>query len=218
MRRRDGALLSLLAAAILGCHASAGARPAPPVEAKASDGRWQDDPVCRMVFFAVLEGLYEDGVPTEVVDLVVPRGETGDDAVKHCFVIRCPLCNPVYEAFRLYQVRKPFASDPERADTFRRKPVAPETVPSLRSSDVYTRIRAMGGLVQPWIERRLESMRLTEAERVDWRGKLLARAKQGDGIFAEFKHAGGNVYAEKWFFYDGCQACKAVEQAVKKDR
>ena len=32
---------------------------------------WKDDPVCQMVFFAVLEGLYSQGVSDEVVESIV---------------------------------------------------------------------------------------------------------------------------------------------------
>ena len=31
---------------------------------------WRSDAACQIVFFAVLEGLYTDGVPDEVVDLI----------------------------------------------------------------------------------------------------------------------------------------------------
>lgn len=182
-------------------------------ESPAPDSRWQDDPACRMVFFATLEGLYTDGIATEVVDLIVPRG---DDSIQRSFVLQCPLCHPVYEAFRLYQSRQPFAMDPDKTDTFGRAKPDPELLKALRSEDVYTRIRAMGGLVRPWIEKRLAMMRLTEAETKEWKDRLLKRVEEGDRQFKKLKQTEGTVYSKHWLFYDGCQACKAVEGAVKK--
>src|SRR4051794_38029157 len=66
---------------------------------------WKEDPVCKMVFFAVLEGLYEDGVANEAVDNIVGKTKDGKTEIRHTFVFQCPLCHPVYEAFRLYQHR-----------------------------------------------------------------------------------------------------------------
>ena len=63
------------------------------VKPKTAQVDWQKDPVCRMVFFAVLEGLYEDGVPGDVVDSIVPRKVgKGKHRMKTSFVFSCPLC------------------------------------------------------------------------------------------------------------------------------
>ena len=44
---------------------------APPPKVKSLD--WKKDPVCQMIFFAVLEGLYADGVTDDVVEAVVSQ-------------------------------------------------------------------------------------------------------------------------------------------------
>ncbi len=182
-----------------------------PQESKPAAVRWQDDPACRMVFFAVLEGLYTDGVPNEVVDLITPRE---GDAVRHSFVIECPLCHPVLEAFRLYQSRRPFAQD--KGDTFGKVEIKPALLAALKNESVFTRIQAMGSLVQPWIERRLALMRLDAKEMAEWKAKLLARAKEGGELFNRLKREKGTSYEKDWQFYGGCQACEAVERAVNK--
>ena len=182
-----------------------------PQDPKPVVSRWQDDPACRMVFFAVLEGLYTDGVPNEVVDLITPKE---GDAVRHSFVVECPLCHPVLEAFRLYQSRRPFAQD--KGDTFGKMEVKPELLTALKSDSVFTRIQAMGRLVQPWIERRLALMRLDAKEMAEWKAKLLARAKEGGELFDRLKREKGSTYEKDWQFYAGCQACEAVERAVNK--
>ena len=60
---------------------------------------WKTDPACRLVFFAVLQGLYEDGVSDEVVNSIVPPDKKGREKMRHSFVLDCPLCQPTYEAF-----------------------------------------------------------------------------------------------------------------------
>jgi len=184
-----------------------------PARVKSED--WQDDPVCRMVFFAVLEGLYTDGVPTEIAELIAPRKEVGKDEVQHSFVIECPMCHPVFEAFRLYRDRKPFASG-EGRNTFGTWKGDPKIVENLKSDQVFTRISAMGALVEPWIRKRLESMRLTEEETATWNKALLDRARKGGERFSALRATPGTVYNKLWGFYGGCQACEAVERAVKK--
>ena len=62
------AALALLAPAF----AAEPAKKEAPAAPKLTDD-WKDDPVCRMVFFAVLEGLYTDGVSSEAADRVVGR-------------------------------------------------------------------------------------------------------------------------------------------------
>src|SRR5262245_60918988 len=53
---------------------------------------WTEDAYSQTVFFAVLEGLYRDGVSTEVVELAL----AGDPATRQwdLFVYACPLCTP----------------------------------------------------------------------------------------------------------------------------
>ena len=90
---------------------TASAQPGEKVPAKPVTD-WKADPVCQMVFFAVLEGLYTDGVPDDVIEAVVsPPEKPGAAPLARNFVPQCPLCHPVYEAFALYQKRPTFAGD-----------------------------------------------------------------------------------------------------------
>src|SRR5205085_530129 len=83
-------------------------KPAAPKKALKPPPDWKADPVCKMVFFAVLEGLYEEGVSSDAVDSVVGKSKDGKTEIKQTFVFECPLCHPVYEAFRAYQQRPLF--------------------------------------------------------------------------------------------------------------
>jgi hypothetical protein len=143
---------------------------------------WPQSRASQLVFFAVLEGLYRDGVQNDDVDLIIPPGKDGRGGfdLEH-FVYACPLCHPAFEAFRLYRQREPFYGLKARVDSF--GPGLDEVVRAqLRSPDAEQRRQAIQGLVNRWVERRLEMMRLTEAERADITREMEAGRKQGMGM------------------------------------
>ena len=127
-------------------------------------GTWAQSQASQLVFFAVLEGLYRDGVTNTDVDLIIPPGEDGKSKfdLEH-FVYACPLCHPAYEAFRLYRHRDAFYGFKAQIDTLGTG--LDETVKaSLRSSDAAQRREAIEGLIRRWVGQRLEMMRLSKAE------------------------------------------------------
>src|SRR5947207_11898373 len=87
----SGALAFKLGGAATSAHTSA------------ARGTWAESRTSQLVFFAVLEGLYRDGVSNDDVDRIIPPGKNGKDTFdpEH-FVYACPLCHPAFEAFRLY--------------------------------------------------------------------------------------------------------------------
>src|SRR3954465_7841787 len=89
--------------------ANEGGQVKPPATPVVKD--WKADPACRLVFFAVLQGLYEDGVSDEVVNSIVPADKKGREKMRHSFVLDCPLCQPTYEAFCVYQSRPRFLDE-----------------------------------------------------------------------------------------------------------
>jgi hypothetical protein len=174
---------------------------------------WHADPVCQTVFFAVLEGLYTDGVPDRVVDAVVPRNpKDGANPVKTSFVVHCPLCQPVYEAFALYQKRPAFAGDAKRSAFG--KGIEPELDKQLVSPDPKTRLTALKVLVQRWVGRRLTAMRLTDAEKAEWTAKLAARSGEGRGLLS--KLLGTDPAYTGWSLYWGCAACNGTTAASRE--
>lgn len=179
------------------------AAPPPPSE------QWRNDPACQMVFFAVLEGLYVDGVPDEAVDLIVPPKTNLDTNVKHDFVFRCPLCHAAYEAFVLYQRRQAFNGANEKKSTFGKNFDA-RVIEQLKSDKPQVRVYAMGRLIRPWIDRKLNEMNLDETQKAAMVKKLLDYAAEGDRMFREYKQDPKSVYIE-WQFYGGCQACEAAK-------
>jgi len=188
---------------------------APVKEKEALDppsAEWRRDPACQLVFFAVLEGLYTDGVPDEAVNLIVPP-DAGKEGVKHSFVFRCPLCHAAYEAFVLYQNRTAFNGSGEKRSTLGGS-FDVKIIEQLKAKDVRTRVFAMGALIRPWIERRMKLNKLDSKEQEALLKKLLAYAADGDKLFRQYRGDVKSVYHE-WMFYGGCQACEAAERVAR---
>lgn len=153
-----------------------------------SAGRiWPRDPVSQMVFFAVLEGLYTDGVSNETVDLIIPRNPiTGKQDLTEHFVDQCPLCAPALEAFRLYRMRQNFSEikledrNLEDRNTFGSgSGIGANLVERLKSNNKLERLETIQGLIDSWVNRRLNLMHLTPEERSKWSQKIEARRKEG---------------------------------------
>lgn len=168
---------------------------------------WQDDPLCQFVFFAVLEGLYRDGVQNEVVDAILAADvDSPDDKIKRCFVFKCELCHAVYEAFNLYRARPPFANAGGKVAFG--EGVDPAILEKLEGDDVRARVYAMGSLIRPWIQHRVEGTRMTDAEKAAMKKKFKEYAKEGTELLSKFRRDPGSVYID-WNFYGTCQACEA---------
>lgn len=169
---------------------------------------WYRNPDCRLVFFATLEGLYEDGIPTEAVDLIVGKESKASNPVKHDFVFYCKLCHAVYEAFVLYQRRQTFNAT--EVDTFQQGALAPALLDRLKSPEARTRVYAMGELVQPWIKRKLLAMDMNDAEKRALMTRLLNLVAEGKEFLDDHRR-NDPEYGDDWMFYGACQACEAVK-------
>jgi len=200
--------LSLLVAVTL----SPAADPPKPAVPKQAAPRptvdWKEDSVCKMVFFAVLEGLYEDGVSTEAAASVVGRAKDGKAEIRRTFVFQCPLCHPVYEAFRAYQQRPAFR---DKGDTFG-KGIDAKSEAGLRSEYLLTRQRALQELVQRWVERRLNGMGLSPEQKSNWARRLKERSGEGNARLDQLK--GTDAWYRLWG-YGFCAACAGCEGACK---
>jgi hypothetical protein len=168
--------------------------------------KWQDSEAGQFVFFAVLEGLYRDGVPNEVVDLIIDPPREMDNKVKHTFVFQCDICHAAFEAFVLYRRRQIFQKSGER-DTFG-KGVNEDIVKRLKDGDAVTRVHALGALMRPWILARVEQMKLTREKQEGLVTTLLNfKAEANDKL--RLLRVNDPLYKD-WMFYGGCQACEAA--------
>jgi hypothetical protein len=169
---------------------------------------WASDPASQMIFHAVLEGLYTDGMSNDDVDCVIPIDpKSGSRNFAEHFVYSCPLCHPAYEAFVMYRGRPEFSGRKGTKDSFGTGLDAAISA-RLHDKDVYVRRRAIGKLIEGWVQTRLESMRLTEAERASWGERLVMLRKQG--MDALFKNQLA-TYKDK-----GCAVCDACVRGGEK--
>jgi hypothetical protein len=140
---------------------------------------WPESRASQLVFFAVLEGLYHDGVSNDDVDIIIPPGTNGQPQFdREYFVYACPLCHPAFEAFRLYRHRDPVFGLKARVDTFG-PGLDDSTRAQLRSPDAARRRGAVQGLINRWVAQRLDMMRFTASERADITREMDEGRRQG---------------------------------------
>ena len=181
----------------------------PEPDAAKSNLEWQKEEMCQFVFFAVLEGLYRDGVQNEIVDAIIgDKIAKKENKVKTHFVFRCKLCHATYEAFRTYRNRPAFMQT-KGASTFG-KGANLALLKQLGSKDARTRIYSMGALVRPWIMHRIKETRKTPEEKTAMKKRFEQYAQEGANLLRTHKRAKDGFYLD-WSFYGSCQACEAAK-------
>jgi hypothetical protein len=194
----------------------AGAEELKSINAKPADElvKWQDSEAGQFVFFAVLEGLYRDGVPNEVVDLIVNPKREMDSTVKHVFVFQCDICHAAYEAFVLYSRRQTFQKSGER-NTFG-KSFDPKILGELKSNDARTRVYALGSMIRPWIAARVDLLKLSKEKQEELVATLLKFKGEANTKLSALRQS--DPLYKDWIFYGGCQACEAATNIAKNWR
>jgi hypothetical protein len=186
------------------CRRAGGAEPQVLAVQEQVDGLGEFDEFHRLVYFAVLEGLYTDGVPDDVVEALMIE-EEGTPAL---FVYACPICNPALDAFITYRARPVWTHYKGLHDTFGRGFPEPSRARALDASKS-VRLELLNGMIQGWIARRLESMRLTPDELARWKEGFEVRRKKGMSYLARYQGEGPTRYAGM----KGCAVCDAANGA-----
>jgi hypothetical protein len=168
----------------------------------------------QLVFFAVLEGLYEDGVSTDDVDRILavdPR--TKQPRLEEHFVYACPLCMPVFDAMVLYRSRPRFHGRKDSADTFGPglESALKKKLDSVQKAD---QLEAIQTLVNRWVGRRLDSMRLTKDEREQWTA-VIEEGRQKGMAFIQAVQAGNR---NEYLGWRGCAICDGSAGACQATR
>ena len=115
----------------------------------------------RFIFFAVLEGLYEDGVPKEVVDRILQKG----DRYTH-FVYACPICTPVVEAFRAFSMRGEYHYSWKDEDgAYLGRTLPEELLKTLKDPSIEVFRDGMEKLIRRFLRRRMDLLRFTADDR-----------------------------------------------------
>lgn len=166
------------------------------------------DEVHRFIFYAVLEGCFEEGVTNEDLEHIIPTAENGMRKMRTNFVIACPLCGPAYDAFNFYAGR-PRLTQPAKITNYTtygsgldaevRKQLA---TPGLPCRD------AIQGLIGKWVDNRIEKLRLSEEETKALREELAAKRKKGEEFLAGFqKGFNGDELEEAYRDWERCPVC-----------
>lgn len=155
----------------------------------------------QLVFMAVLEGLYRDGVSTDVVDALLV--EEQEDGFFSLFVLGCPICNPTLNAFLTYHNRPELVGLKPPRDTLG-EGLSDDLRARCLDDDLIARFGALGRLVESWVGKRLDLMRLNDDERAVWRLGFEERRKTG---MASLEASPGFVSMET------CTVCDAANRA-----
>ena len=191
--------------------------PSSPVQSDQPAGFERFGPAYQFVFFATLEGLYQDGVMQgEVKRVLMKRSE--EHGYEH-FIYGCPICTAVYLAFETYAARpkfwmyKPNSEADHQVDhwTFGHG-LSQEVRDALRSDDVKLRLQTLHGLVSKWIDRRMAAMNLTEEKRLALHEQIEAGRKEGEKALARHKQDSKSTkrYAPGYAGLYGCALCNAA--------
>ena len=203
-----GAAAAALAATGAAAAAKGGGSHAPPAPAPAAEERKPRFPAASLdlgpfLFFATLEGLCEDALPADAVQAVLEQDAKGRYVN---FVYACPVCSPVLEGFRAYAMREKFYYARKGVDIPGGDPLAPGAcavepiADRLRGADARARGAALRDLVSRNVERRIERLRLSEAETAEWRSRFAEGMKKGMSMLRQEGAAEG-------FAHKSCPSC-----------
>lgn len=177
------------------------------VAAPARAESWPDRDVQKFVFISVLDGLFELGLPDEVVDKILTVDDKGRPL---SFIWECPICHPVYDAFKTYRSRSQFLGRPAGERDFAVK-ATPEQLAELSQDDPLARTSAVGRLVRTLIQDGIARARWNEAERADWTARIQKAEKEGQRQLRQRQAEGVKVYEAMW----SCKMCDAASEACK---
>ena len=159
----------------------------------------------RFIFYAVLDGCFEDGLKTEDVSQILLKG--AKEQYAH-FVYACPTCTPAIHAFEVYRSRPAhFYSLKSGASTFG-DGLPADLKKQLYSTKPEERQEAINALMRGWVSRRMSTVRLSEAERSELQEDLALMGKKGLSLLDELKSSDPAAFKVSAFANVGkCAVC-----------
>ena len=145
------------------------------------------------IFYAVLDGCFEDGLKKE--------------QYAH-FVYACQTCTPAIHAFEVYRSRPAhFYSLKSGASTFG-DGLPADLKKQLYSTKPEERQEAINALMRGWVSRRMSTVRLSEAERSELQEVLALMGKKGLSLLDELKSSDPAAFKVSVFANVGkCAVC-----------
>ena len=160
----------------------------------------------RFVFYAVIEGCYNDGLIQQDLDLIIPADPDEPEISQFTthFVYACPLCHPTYEAFRIYSYRKPFAyQKPGTYNTFGQG--LSESIRDRLRGEPQRRRDAIQELIQRWIDSRIKLLRLDPDETKELRAEFAEMKKKGEDYLKS--HQENQMFGDVYDDWKKCPIC-----------
>lgn len=157
----------------------------------------------RFIFYAVLEGVYEEGFSEETVSTLL-----GEKGTEH-FVIGCPICEPAYDALHAYRDAPKFTSKKVSQKGFGTGLSDEER--ALVSGTVEDRRKFIRTLVSRWIEARFSLLKLPEDREKALRESLRKMSEKGTALLENFKKGGnGDLLSKVYADWEFCPSCSGA--------
>lgn len=164
----------------------------------------------KLIYFAVLEGLYDLSLPDSVVTKVLSSDNQGHPI---SFILGCPICHPVYDAFQAYRSRPAFfRSDRRDFATSESSAETLKDVEQLNSDKAMERTAAVGRLVKRWVRAAITKQNLPSAELARWANRLKAMSEVGQSKLSEHQRNGVEAYKLMW----SCMLCDGAVKGSKE--
>ncbi|MFT5466404.1 MAG: hypothetical protein ACI8UO_001504 [Verrucomicrobiales bacterium] len=172
-------------------------------------------PEYRFLFFAVLEGCYNDGLNRADINKIIPLLEDGRRERSKNFVYTCPVCSPAFDGFQLYADRLQLTQQIGKSSN-----VSSDTFG--QGLDLLTREQmakggqpcrdAVQGVIEKWIDQRIINLRLTEEETTELRGKLAEMRNDGEAALKRFQSGDNGEWFQKIYqdWNEGCPICSGA--------
>ena len=172
----------------------------------------------RFIFYAVLEGCYEDGLSSDDISQILLKDGKTTNLYSH-FVYACPVCTPTIHALEAYESRPVhFYSLKTRATTFG-PGLPPKLANQLYSKKAEDRLEAINVLMRGWVSKRMSLVRLTEQERAELQNRLEEMRKEGMKHLENWENARGDSYPTSAFAnVHQCAVCNgACDMKLRPD-
>lgn len=166
----------------------------------------------KFVFFAVLEGLYEDGVSEPMVKVIL------GERIYENFVVSCPICTPAYDAFKVFESRANFIAKKSGVRRDFGKGLSIEDRKALVGTPDERR-KKIRALISKWIEAKIKSQNLNPKQEKDLRDELKKMSEEGGKALKRLKNKEhGEGYARAYRDWEFCPACEGSTLHAPKDK